>query len=227
MFIKIFDRRIPIFRRILKDIKGRKTHDKPFVIGINGIDNSGKTEFAKGLEDFLKEENYKTQLIELDDFHNLKKIRYSGNNEIDCYYNNSFNIETIINELLKPIHEDKEVNVNIKILDLCSDKYIKSKKYSVDKDTIVLLEGVFLFRKELVYYINYKIFLDVPFKESKKRARYRDISRFGKEIMQRYDNKYLPAQRKYLKEFSPLKIADLVINNTNWEYPVIENYSFD
>jgi len=51
MFIKIFDRRIPIFRRILKDIKGRKTHDKPFVIGINGIDNSGKTEFAKGLED--------------------------------------------------------------------------------------------------------------------------------------------------------------------------------
>lgn len=39
-----------------------------------------------------------------------------------------------------------------------------------------------------------------------------------KEISNKYDVKYLPAQVKYLKEYPPSHVADMVIDNANWEY---------
>ncbi len=135
-----------------------------------------------------------------------------------------FDIKTIINNLLKPIEEEKEIQKSIKLLDLYSDQYKVKKKYLIDRETIVIFEGVFLFRKELTPYIDYKVFLDIPFEESKKRAEDRDIDRFGKEIIEKYGNKYLPTQKRYLTEYPPSKLADLVIDNTNLEYPIIKNY---
>ncbi len=76
--LSIFDRRLPIFEKITEEIKLRKQPDRPFVIGISGIDCSGKTIFAAALEKYLRKEGYKTQLIRLDDFTNPRAIRYVG-----------------------------------------------------------------------------------------------------------------------------------------------------
>ena len=102
-----------------------------------------------------------------------------------------------------------------------SDNYSIHKEYSIDKDTVVILEGVFLFRKELASYVDYKVFLDISFEECKKRVKARDIKRFGKEIMEKYDKKYIPMQKKYLVEYPSNKWADIIINNSNWEFPRI------
>ena len=83
----------------------------------------------------------------------------------------------------------------------------------------MLFEGVFLLRKELSPYIDYKIFIDVPFEESKNRAKNRDIPKYGDVILRKYDEKYFPAQRKYLEDYPPSQIADMIVDNTNWEYP--------
>jgi hypothetical protein len=61
--------------------------------------------------------------------------------------------------------------------------------------------------------------MDIPFKESKKRA----IARDSEEVVDKYDGKYLPAQAKHLEEYPPSQVADIVINNTNWEYPTIKH----
>ena len=74
------------------------------------------------------------------------------------------------------------------------------KSYSFDQNTIIIFEGVFLFRKELSPYIDYKIFLDISFEESKNRAKTRDVPVYGEEILTMYEEKYLPSQRRYLEE---------------------------
>jgi uridine kinase len=107
----------------------------------------------------------------------------------------------------------------LKLLDLQSNKYSVTRRYSFNRHTIVLFEGVFLFRKELAPYIDYKVFLEIPFEESKKRAALRD----SEETNKKYELKYLPAQRKYLREYPPPKLADMIIDNTNWEFPAIRN----
>jgi HAD superfamily hydrolase (TIGR01549 family) len=216
--LSIFDRRLPIFERALKEIEVKKQKDKAFVIGVNGIDGAGKTEFAASLVTFLKTKGFQTQLINLDDFHNPKAIRYAGKDQADNYYNKSFNIDLVIDKLLLPIKKKIPVSLKLKTLNLTTDKYENEREYIIDANTIVIFEGVFLFRKELTPYIDSKVFLDIPFEESKKRAKLRDLH----DSLNKYDIKYLPAQERYLREYPATKVANIIIDNTNWEYPRIK-----
>jgi phosphoglycolate phosphatase-like HAD superfamily hydrolase/uridine kinase len=218
----VFDRRLPLFQRILDEVKKRKREDRAFVIGITGIDTSGKTKFSEALVRFIASKGYDAQLVRLDDFHNPREIRYAGNNQAENYYQRSFDITTIVQKLLLPIRTNKEFSTKLTLLNLLSNKYEVEKEYFVTKDTIVIFEGVFLFRKELSTYLGYKIFLEIDFDESKRRAKPRDVHLYGEEILERYDIKYLPAQRKYLEEYPPLQTAEMIINNHNWEYPIIQ-----
>ena len=185
---------------------------------LTATDGSGKTKFAEALEQFLTARDYRTQLINLDDFHNPKVYRYSGENQIENYYNKSFNIETIINKLLIPLNQKRIFSTRLTMLDWKTDKYEIEKEFSFHKNTIVIFEGVFLFRKELSPYIDYKIFIEIPFDESLQRAKTRD----SEEVFKKYNEKYLPAQRRYLDEYPPTKIADMIINNSSWEYPKVK-----
>jgi HAD superfamily hydrolase (TIGR01549 family) len=216
--LSIFDRRLPVFERILNDVKRKKLKNRAFVIGINGIDGSGKTKFAESLEKFLISRNYETQAIHLDDFHNPRALRYAGENQIENYFNRSFNFNLVIEKLLAPLRKKSSFSTRLTLLDLSTDKYDIEKEYSYNHNTIVIFEGVFLFRKELAPYIDYKIFLDIPFEESLKRASARD----SEEIFNKYESKYLPAQVRYLEEYPPREMADMVIDNTDWEYPTIK-----
>jgi uridine kinase len=225
--LKIFDRKIPIFDRIKQEIQQRKLKPGAFVVGINGIDLSGKTEFTHTLADYLTANNFKVTVIHLDDFHYPRDYRNTGPNPVDNYWNRNFNLELLVQELLIPIREKKEYSINMTLLDLQSDKYEVQQQFSFDRDTIILFEGIFLFRKELAAYLDYKVFIDISFAESRRRAEIRDVPIYGAGMLQRYEEKYWPAQRKYLAQYPPLEIADLVIDNNKWEYPIIINRKTD
>ncbi len=224
-----FNNRLPVFEAVLKQAAAKKRKDKALVIGITGIDCSGKTSFAESLEKFLTSRGLKTQLLHLDDFHNPMEYRYSGEDQAENYLNKSFNIGKIVDKLLVPIQQKKAFTVRMTLLNLETDKYEIEKEYSVNTDTIVIFEGVFLFRKEFTPYIDYKVFLDISFDECIQRAWARDSEDFSQrygdieELNKRYKGKYIPAQRKYLAEHPPVETADLIIDNTDWERPEIIN----
>ncbi len=215
--LDIFDRRLTILEKILEEIRRRKDKNRPFVVGISGIDGAGKTEFAGALEKFLIAHSYKTQAIHLDDFHNPREIRYAGKDQADNYYNRSFNINLIVEKLLEPLRRKRVFSTRMTLLDYHTDRYDTEREYTFNQNTIVIFEGVFLFRKELTPYIDYKIFLDIPLEESKKRAKDRDVE----EVIKKYDTKYLPAQARYLEEYPPGETAHMIINNNDGEYPKI------
>jgi phosphoglycolate phosphatase-like HAD superfamily hydrolase/uridine kinase len=219
--LKIFDRKIPVFDKIRQAIQKRRLKSRAFVVGINGIDLSGKTEFTNALTDYLSSHNFKVMVIHLDDFHNPRAVRNSGPDPVENYWTRNFNLEFLVRELLVPLREKQEYSVDMTLLNLLSDKYDVHRQFSFDRDTIVLLEGVFLFRAELADYLDYKIFIDISFEESRRRAEIRDVPIYGAGMLKRYEEKYWPAQRKYLAEYPPEQIADLIIDNNNWEYPVI------
>ena len=107
------------------------------------------------------------------------------------------------------------------MIDLATDDYTKEVSFFADPETIVVFEGVFIFRKELSEFIDMKIFIEIPFEEVKKRAMLRDLPSHGPEIMRRYDEKYIPAQKKYLQNYTPSEIADIIIDNLDFENPKI------
>jgi uridine kinase len=206
-----------IFEYILRQVHKRKKEKRPFVVGITGVDCSGKSSFTNAFEDFLRSRKIETQIIGIDDFHNPKAWRYSGKNQTDNYFNRSFDLSTVIDKLLVSIRAGKSFTIALPRLNPDTDEYDSAKKYRFSENTVVLFEGVFLFRKELSPYIDYKIFLDISFEECKRRAILRD----SRATLLKYDEKYIPGQRYYMGLYPPDRTADLVIDNSDFSHPRI------
>ncbi|KRO23670.1 nucleoside/nucleotide kinase family protein [Pediococcus argentinicus] len=91
----------------------------------------------------------------------------------------------------------------------------------IDSKTIVLVEGMLLFKNELNQYFDYKVFLDVSGTEILKRGKQRDVPKFGLGILQKYRERYIPVYHRYLEIDKPITSAHMVIDNNNIEDPII------
>ena len=202
-----------IYQRITRDLSYLP---KPVTVGINGVDTSGKSVFAYNLERFLKSQGAQVELLHLDDFHNPRAIR-SLDRSPQGYIDHAFNLEALA-ELISSAKKSSRA-VNLDLLDLDQDTYTKNHTYHFTKDTIVLVEGVLLFRPPLDKLFDYKIFLDISFQEVLRRAAKRDVPKYGDAILDRYKQRYIPAQQIYFKQFDPIRQAQMVIDNTNFSNP--------
>lgn len=192
------------------------------VIGINGVDTSGKTTFTKNYSAFLKSVGIKNEIVSIDDFHNPSEIRSKGNNEIDAYYENAFNYRQIIDEIFETLRKTGSVEKDVLCLNLDTNKYKNVRHYRIDNETVVLVEGVLLFRPPLAEYLDGKVFLYVDFDEVLRRAAIRDVPKYGEEFLQKYEKKYIPIQKRYLSEYKPEENCDIWVDNNDFTAPVLQ-----
>lgn len=198
--------------------KGKK------VIGINGVDTSGKTVFTKAYSKFLSSLKIKNTIIHIDDYHNPAELRCKGDNEIEAYYHNAFNYDQVIDEILGPLNKLGSIDKDILCLNLDTNKYENFIHYNIDENTIVLIEGVLLFREPLLKYLDTTVFLHIDFDEVLRRMQVRDVPKYGEGFIKKYTNKYIPVQRKYLEEYRPEQRSDIVINNQDYFNPRLGAY---
>ncbi len=194
---------------------------KPLVVGVNGIDTAGKTTFARGLATYLRSRGKRVQLIHLDDFHNPAAVRSKGDNEIDAYLDNAFDLDLLNERLLAPISRGESLDCELELLDLDRDEYANRRRYRVDPDTIVILEGTLLFRPPQDRYFDYRIFLDIGFDEMMRRAEIRDVPLHGPAFLEKYRRKYIPIQKRYLRESAPRERCDALVDNRDWDRPAL------
>lgn len=82
--------------------------DSPILVGIDGIDTSGKTTLSNALANFLTNINRSVIRASIDGFHNPKIIRYKkGKDSPEGYYFDSFNIKALREDLLVPLISGK------------------------------------------------------------------------------------------------------------------------
>jgi len=191
------------------------------ILGINGIDTSGKTIFTDSFSLYLRSLGYQCAVIHIDDYHNPIEIRRQGANEIDAYYDNAFNYKQLTEEILEPLRRVGTIDKDVLCLNLDTDKYENIIHYYIDGETIVLLEGVLLFRPPILNYLDGKIYIYIDFDELLNRARERDVPKYGEAFLQKYIDKYIPIQKRYLEEFKPQAYCDIYIDNNDYLYPRI------
>jgi uridine kinase len=83
---------------------------------------------------------------------------------------------------------------------------------------------MFLFRPELIHFFNYKIFLDVTFENTLSRNIKRELKqKIGsvEDMIDRYNARYMPGQKLYLYEAKPKQKSDIIIDNNDFENPII------
>ena len=176
--------------------------NRPFVVGINGIDCSGKTTFAKAMSKYFSYYKIVNNHLDIDTFNNpaieseTYKAFVSGSwdeEDLNKYY------ELIINfsDATRAVSESK-------------------KKYS-----LVILDGIFIYKPQLVDIFDLKIYLDIDISLGRKRfAKRRSIKR-DKRPFDIYDEIWMLSHLRYESEVHPKRISDLVIDYNAESQPVL------
>jgi uridine kinase len=169
---------------------------RPLRVGIDGRCGSGKTTLADEMADVLRSRGVKVLRRPSDDYHHPGDHRYrQGEFSARGYYEDAFDHTAI----LRAVHEAALPN------------------------TILLFEGVFLFRSELNACWDCRILVDVDAATSIERSVARDTGILGPRdlILRKCIERYDPAWLIYVARDDPEAKADIVIDNRDPAYPDI------
>jgi len=197
----------------------------PVRVAIDGVDASGKTTLADELVPLIEDFRRTVIRASIDGFHNPREVRYQrGADSPEGYYRDSFNHQAILQDLLIPLGPGGDRKYHRAVFDYRVDTALIKPFCEAPVDAILLFDGVFLLRPELIQYWDFSIFVDVDFDVSVPRAISRDIARSeGKMTPQmalaKYNQRYVPGQKIYLNEAHPKDIANIVVSNNDFENP--------
>ena len=179
-----------ITEQLIKTIKNLPT---PTLVGVSGFGGSGKSSVAKKLGEALNAavvgvDSFQTKgafdsvfsLWEIMDYARLEKEVFQPfkNNESVIYYGH-------FNSKSESISETVEVKNN----------------------GILIVEGVGLFRPELLKYFSYKIWVDLPIEEAITRGKKRDREEYGNPTDELWDGMWKDNDLQYLEAYKPKETA--------------------
>ena len=192
------------------------------IVGIDGVDGAGKTTFAGKLLEALnlRLDSKLTQLVSIDDFHNVREIRHrQGTESPKGFFEDSFDYDSLKVRVLIPIRDSNGASVSIipGCHDLNTDLLTTPEALHLEPSSLVIVEGIFLHRDEIRDFFDFTLFLDVPFSESVRRMSNRDGSNSDPNHPSMY--RYVEGQRIYFEKCAPQSRASVLIDNSDNESP--------
>ena len=188
--------RAELLTLLSEHIIARKRDGRPLKVGIDGRCAAGKTMLADELGQVLGAKGFDVLRPSVDGFHHPRERRYrQGEYSARGYYEDAYDYDAVVRALLRP----------------------------VSGNTILLFEGIFVFRALINRYWDFRILVDVDANTSVARSLVRDAGVIGTaDVVQRkLEVRYEPAWQMYVGEEDPESKADVVIDNRKTDSPLI------
>ena len=186
----------------------------PTRVAIDGLDSAGKTRFADELVPLIKEGGREAIRASVDGFHNPRAERHRrGRLSPEGYYIDSFNYRALLDNLLLPLGPGGSLEYRGAVFDYKKDQPILAPMRKARPDAVLLFDGVFLLRPELVDLWDLRIYLDISYETMVARG----VERGGGDdaTEELYLERYVPGQKLYHLHSAPKRRADLVIDNND------------
>ena len=173
-----------------------------FVVGINGIDCSGKTTFAKSVSKYFAHHKIENDHLDIDNFNNpaIESETYKA------FVSGSW--------------DEKDLNKYYKLIINYSDAIRAVSEYK-KKYPLVILEGIFIYKPQLADLFDLKIYLDINISLGRKRFAKRRSLKQDKRPFEIYDEIWMLSHIRYESEVHPKRISDLVIDYNDESKPVL------
>lgn len=107
------------------------------------------------------------------------------------------------------------------VYDIDTDTALSPPVTTAPADAVLLLDGVFLLRPELIDRWDLSIFVSAAFERIVARARIRALAVLGStaEVERRFRTRYIPAQELYFATARPADHADIIVHNDEPGHP--------
>ena len=184
-----------------------------FTVGISGIDASGKGYITGFLQKELEKRNYKVANINVDPWQNPIPIRLQKEDPAENFYKNVFRWDNFFKQLIVPLRTNRHIYLQTSLIRTDGDFYY-SFIYDFNDIDILLIEGIFLFKQELLNYYDWKIWIDCSFETGIYRAIERNSEKLSREqLIHDYNTYYYPAQIYHFQRDDPKDVSNIIYCN--------------
>ncbi len=194
--------------RLLEDVADRLPLRG--LVAVDGVDGAGKTTFCDALAEVLRARGRAVVRASVDDFHHPRAHRWQrGRTSPEGFFLDSFDYERFAELLLVPFAAGRPFRRASH--DLVTDAYVDAPAEVAPPSALLLVDGIFLHRDEVVDHWDFSVFLDVDFAVSVARMAVRDGSPSDPDDPR--NRRYVEGQRLYFAKCDPARRADLVLDH--------------
>ncbi len=209
---------------LLADAVGSVTVPHPTRVAVDGPPAAGKTTLADELAAVLRARGRYVIRATVDDFLFPRGQRYRrGEFSAEGCYVDTHDHGSLNRVLLDPLGPGGDRRFRHTVYDHATDTVLSPPPTTAPADAVLVFDGVFLLRPELVDRWELRVFVSTALDKTVDRAVIRE-SRVSTraDVERRWHERYLPAQRLYFATARPAEHADVVVHNDDPGRPMWE-----
>jgi uridine kinase len=207
---------------------GSVTVAHPTRVAIDGPPAAGKTTLADELAVVLREQGRDVIRATIDDFLFPRALRYPrGEYSAEGCYFDTHDHDALNRVLLDPLGPGGDRRFQPAVYDRTADTVLSPPVTTAPADAVLLFDGVFLLRPELIDRWDLRIFVSTPLEKTVDRAVVRERRVSSRtEVERRWRERYIPSQQLYFATVRPIEHADIIVHNDEPQRPAWETRTY-
>lgn len=182
------------------------------LIGISGIDGSGKSVFTPQVAAELRTMGVSVAQFAVDDWHEELDKRFSQHNPGEHFYHHGLRLADMFREVILPLREARSFRGTSRVTD--QHGLNRERAFDLRNVDVVLLEGVFIFKRMWRREFDLAVWIDCSFETALARAIRRSQEGLAAtDTIRDYERIYFPAQRVHFAIDAPRENADRILDN--------------
>lgn len=190
--------------------------NRSLLVGISGIDGCGKGFIAMQIEARLAQRVVASAAINVDGWLNLPDKRFDRNAPAQTFYESAIRFDEFFSDLVIPLRDQRSVYLVADLVEETAKQYRKHI-YNFRNVAVILVEGIFLFKREYRQLFDLAIWVDCSFPTALALALERSQECLSPaKTIAAYETIYFPAQEIHFKQDDPRAAADLIYDNDSY-----------
>jgi uridine kinase len=186
---------------------------RSLLVGVSGIDGCGKGYLAAQLQAHLALHGVIPAILNVDGWLNLPQKRFDRNAPATNFYENAIRFDQFFSQLVLPLRDLRSIHLVADFVEETASDYCRHI-YDYRDVSVVLVEGIFLFKPQYRKYFDLAIWIECSFPTALARALDRAQEGLSPaNTIAAYDTIYFPAQKIHLAQDKPRENADLIFEN--------------